>query len=46
MRDDLVGTGGRIEGWMKVVEELGGVVGGIGFLIEVRYVDGRKKVDG
>ncbi|MDX5474657.1 MAG: adenine phosphoribosyltransferase [Bacillaceae bacterium] len=44
--DDLLATGGTIEATIKLVEELGGVVAGIAFLIELSYLDGRNKLDG
>jgi adenine phosphoribosyltransferase len=44
--DDLLATGGTIEATIKLVEELGGVVAGIAFLIELSYLEGRKKLDG
>ncbi|MBS2969820.1 adenine phosphoribosyltransferase [Metabacillus sp. KIGAM252] len=44
--DDLLATGGTIEATIKLVEELGGVVAGMAFLIELSYLDGRKKLDG
>jgi adenine phosphoribosyltransferase len=44
--DDLLATGGTIEATIKLVEELGGIVVGIAFLIELSYLDGRKKLDG
>ncbi|MCY7782554.1 MULTISPECIES: adenine phosphoribosyltransferase [unclassified Bacillus (in: firmicutes)] len=43
--DDLLATGGTIEATIKLVEELGGVVAGIAFLIELSYLDGREKLD-
>ncbi|MDX8359452.1 MULTISPECIES: adenine phosphoribosyltransferase [Bacillaceae] len=43
--DDLLATGGTIEATIKLVEELGGVVAGIAFLIELSYLDGRNKID-
>ncbi|SEM31947.1 adenine phosphoribosyltransferase [Mesobacillus persicus] len=42
--DDLLATGGTIEATIKLVEELGGVVAGIAFLIELTYLDGRSKI--
>lgn len=42
--DDLLATGGTIEATIKLVEELGGVVVGIAFLIELSYLEGRKKL--
>ncbi|MDG5470917.1 adenine phosphoribosyltransferase [Jeotgalibacillus sp. ET6] len=44
--DDLLATGGTIEATIKLVEELGGVVAGIAFLIELTYLDGRDKLEG
>ncbi|WP_246940728.1 adenine phosphoribosyltransferase [Bacillus pinisoli] len=44
--DDLLATGGTIEATINLVEQLGGVVAGIAFLIELSYLDGRKKLDG
>jgi adenine phosphoribosyltransferase len=43
--DDLLATGGTIEATIKLVEELGGIVAGIAFLIELTYLDGRSKLD-
>lgn len=43
--DDLLATGGTIEATIKLVEELGGVVAGIAFLIELSYLDGRNKLE-
>ncbi|MCM3002610.1 adenine phosphoribosyltransferase [Priestia koreensis] len=42
--DDLLATGGTIEATIKLVEDLGGVVAGIAFLIELTYLDGREKL--
>ncbi|WP_071460240.1 adenine phosphoribosyltransferase [Bacillus massilinigeriensis] len=44
--DDLLATGGTIEATIKLVEELGGVVAGIAFLIELSYLEGRSKLEG
>ena len=44
--DDLLATGGTIEATIKLVEELGGVIAGIAFLIELSYLEGRKNLDG
>ncbi|GAE35087.1 adenine phosphoribosyltransferase [Halalkalibacter akibai] len=43
--DDLLATGGTIEATVKMVEELGGEVVGIAFMIELGYLDGRTKLD-
>jgi adenine phosphoribosyltransferase len=44
--DDLLATGGTIEATVKLVEELGGIVAGTAFLIELSYLDGRQKLEG
>jgi adenine phosphoribosyltransferase len=44
--DDLLATGGTIGATIKLVEELGGVVAGIAFLIELSYLEGRKNLNG
>lgn len=44
--DDLLATGGTIEATIDLVEQLGGIVVGIAFLIELAYLDGRNKLDG
>lgn len=44
--DDLLATGGTIEASVKLVEELGGIVAGIAFLIELSELKGRKKLEG
>lgn len=42
--DDLLATGGTIEATIELVEQLGGIVAGIAFLIELTYLDGREKL--
>lgn len=44
--DDLLATGGTIEATIKLVEQLGGIVAGIAFLIELTDLDGKDKLDG
>jgi adenine phosphoribosyltransferase len=44
--DDLLATGGTIEATIQLVEQLGGVVAGIAFLVELGYLEGRNKLDG
>ncbi|HJV31074.1 MAG TPA: adenine phosphoribosyltransferase [Bacillales bacterium] len=44
--DDLLATGGTIEATIKLVEELGGIVAGIAFLIELTYLEGKEKLNG
>lgn len=43
--DDLLATGGTIDATIRLVEQLGGVVAGIAFLIELSYLEGRNKLD-
>jgi len=40
--DDLLATGGTVKANVELVEKLGGKVAGIGFLIELGYLGGRK----
>ena len=42
--DDLLATGGTIKANIELVEKLGGEIVGIGFLIELGYLDGRKTI--
>ncbi|MCW3998375.1 MAG: adenine phosphoribosyltransferase [Candidatus Bathyarchaeota archaeon] len=42
--DDLLATGGTIRANIELVEKLGGEVVGIGFLIELDYLEGRKNI--
>ena len=44
--DDLLATGGTIEATIKLVEELGGIVVGIAFLIELDGLNGIEKLQG
>jgi len=44
--DDLLATGGTIEATIKLIEELGGIVIGCAFLIELSYLNGMKKLKG
>jgi adenine phosphoribosyltransferase len=44
--DDLLATGGTIEATIKLVEKLGGIIAGIAFLIELSYLEGKKKLNG
>jgi adenine phosphoribosyltransferase len=44
--DDLVATGGTALATARLVESLGGVVAGLGFIIELTFLDGRKKLQG
>lgn len=42
--DDLIATGGTIEAIIKLIEQLGGVVAGIVFLIELKGLNGKAKL--
>lgn len=42
--DDLLATGGTIEATIKLVEELGGIVVGCAFLVELSYLNGKEKL--
>jgi adenine phosphoribosyltransferase len=42
--DDLLATGGTIATTINLIEQLGGVVVGASFLIELGYLDGREKL--
>lgn len=44
--DDLLATGGTISAVTKLVEKLGGEVVGLEFLIELDFLDGRKRLEG
>lgn len=44
--DDLLATGGTMEAAIKLVEKLGGIVVGIGFLVELVDLEGRKCLEG
>jgi adenine phosphoribosyltransferase len=42
--DDLLATGGTMKANIELIEKLGGEVVGLGFLIELCYLDGRKLI--
>jgi adenine phosphoribosyltransferase len=43
--DDLIATGGTALATTRMVEKLGGKVAGLGFIIELTFLDGRKKLE-
>src|SRR5690625_1673550 len=44
--DDLLATGGTIDATIQLVEQLGGIVVGCAFLVELTYLNGREKLEG
>jgi adenine phosphoribosyltransferase len=42
--DDLLATGGTVKGNIELIEKLGGNIVGLGFLIELDYLEGRKAI--
>jgi adenine phosphoribosyltransferase len=44
--DDLVATGGTALAAARMVESLGGVVSGFGFIVELTFLPGRQKLQG
>lgn len=42
--DDLLATGGTAEATCKLVEQAGGIVAGVGFMIELCFLNGRNKL--
>jgi len=44
--DDVIATGGTAAAKVKLVEQLGGEVAGLAFLIELSFLNGRTKIDG
>ena len=46
VHDDLLATGGTIKALLNLVEQLGGEVVGVSFLVELSFLNGRKLLDG
>lgn len=44
--DDVLATGGTAQGMISLVEKAGGEVAGIGFLAELCFLNGEKKLNG
>lgn len=44
--DDLLATGGTVEATIKLVEQLGGIVVGCAFLVELEDLKGRERLKG
>lgn len=43
--DDLLATGGTIDATIKIVEDLGGIIAGCTFLVELEELKGRELID-
>jgi adenine phosphoribosyltransferase len=46
IHDDLLATGGTARALAELVEELGGTVVGFAFLVELGFLEGRRRLDG
>ena len=44
--DDLLATGGTAEATARLAEQLGGKVAGLGFVVELSFLNGRNKLQG
>jgi adenine phosphoribosyltransferase len=44
--DDLLATGGTASAVVKLVEDLGGTVAGLVFVVELEFLPGRKRLEG
>lgn len=44
--DDLLATGGTTQATISLIEELGGEVAGVAFMIELSYLQGRERLAG
>ena len=44
--DDVLATGGTAAATVRLVEKLGGQVAGIGFVIELAFLEGRSRIEG
>jgi adenine phosphoribosyltransferase len=46
VHDDLLATGGTARALAELVERLGGTVVGCAFIVELAYLDGRRRLEG
>jgi adenine phosphoribosyltransferase len=44
--DDLLATGGTAAAAARMVEKAGGIVASLGFVVELTFLNGRRKLDG
>ncbi|MEW6455207.1 MAG: adenine phosphoribosyltransferase [Acidobacteriota bacterium] len=43
--DDLIATGGSAQAVIKLIEKMGGIIVGAGFLVELEFLNGREKLN-
>jgi adenine phosphoribosyltransferase len=46
VHDDLLATGGTAKAKCEIVEQLGGIVAGIAFVVELTFLPGRQRLAG
>jgi adenine phosphoribosyltransferase len=46
IHDDVLATGGTAKATVELVEQLGGEVVGLPFIIELEFLHGRERLDG
>jgi adenine phosphoribosyltransferase len=46
IHDDVLATGGTAKAMARLVEQLGGIVVGFAFIIELEFLEGRKQLEG
>jgi adenine phosphoribosyltransferase len=46
VHDDVLATGGTARAKVDLVERMGGIVVGLAFLVELRFLDGRSRLEG
>ena len=46
IHDDLLATGGTARALAELIERLGGIVAGCAFLVELAFLDGRRRLEG
>ena len=44
--DDLLATGGTVQGTIELIEELKGQIVGLAFLVELEFLNGRERLTG
>ena len=46
VHDDVLATGGTAKATIELVEQLGGIVVGLPFIIELEFLNGRERLEG